>query len=213
MNTDLISGILPPDFFEAVECVEGKAILKVDLEKGVKIAVCDFNDMNLPEEWKILDILKETENVYTCLLKTHYASPGLKAKQLLDEKDYASFRALFESDVILDLPFILSKEKTVVTFSADYKYMRKLLENINLMGDMKSISIQPAAFAEHSVLSCLTERQKEVITAAEKSGYYDVPRKTSTKELSKKLGISRATTIEHLRKAEQRIISSILEGY
>ena len=221
MRTDLLTGLVPPHFFDVVERIEAKAILRIDIEQGVKIAVCDITvrdgstlkDVVLPDEWKILDILTESDNTYTCLLKTEYTKDNVKAHQFFDEQEYSNLRKFFESDIIFDLPFVVSKEKIVVTFAASHETMRVLLKKINLVGDIENISLQPASFSDSSVLSCLTERQKEVITTAKESGYYDVPRKTTTEELSKRLGISTATTLEHLRKAENRIISSVLAGY
>jgi predicted DNA binding protein len=221
VTADVISNLLPPGFFDVMETIEGKAILKLDIEKGVKIAVCGFavkdgftlEDVTFPPEWTILDVLKKHNSTHTCLLKTDYNQGGVKVRQLFDEENYLNLRDLLGLDIILDLPFILSEEKMVVTFTADNRAIKKLLEKVNLLGTIEHISFQPATFSEYTLLSCLTERQKQVITTAKKSGYYDVPRKTSTEELSEKLGISRATTIEHLRKAEHRIISSILAGY
>lgn len=221
VHTDILSTLVPPNFFAVVEYIETKAILRINITQGVKIAVCDFkikerftfDDVNLPEEWKILDILKETDHIYTCLLKTHYTSDSAKAINFFEEKEYANLRKFFESDIIFDLPFILSEGKVVMTFTAENEAIKGLLKKINLIGTIENISFQPATFSEQNLLSCLTERQKEVITAAKKSGYYDVPRKITTEELSKNLGISTATTLEHLRKAEQRIISNILAGY
>jgi DNA-binding CsgD family transcriptional regulator len=220
MDTTLIRKIVPPHFFEILEYMEGKAILKIDIEKGVKIAVCDLkvrdgftlDNIEIPDEWKILDVLKENNNIYTCLLKTEYKK-GLKVKQLFSEEYYEGIRQLFGLDIIFDLPFMLTEEKAVVSFVVNNEIMKQFMKAMSQWGNIMNISFQPPTFSDYSVLSCLTERQKEVITTAKESGYYEVPRRTSSKELSQKLGISRATTIEHLRKAEHRLISSILAGY
>lgn len=220
MDTDLILKIVPHNFFETLEYMEGKALLKIDIEKGIKIAVCDIKmkdrftleDLHFPDEWTILDVLKETNNIYTCLLKTEYRG-GTKFQQLYGKRALKKVRQLLGFDIIFDLPFILTEEKVVVAFIVKNEIIKKFLKMASLWGGVKNISFQPATFSEYNILSCLTERQKEIITAAKKSGYYDVPRKISTEELSKKLGISTATILEHLRKAENRIISSILAGY
>lgn len=220
IDTDLISKIVPHNFFETLEYMEGKALLKIDIEKGVKIAVCDIKmkngftleDLHFPDEWTILDVLKETNSIYTCLLKTEYRG-GIKFQQLYGKRALKKVRQLLGFDIIFDLPFILTEEKVVVTFIVKNEIIKKFLKIVSLWGGIKNISFQPATFSEYNILSCLTERQKEIITTAKKSGYYDVPRKISTEELSKKLGISTATILEHLRKAENRIISSILAGY
>lgn len=220
MKTDLLDELVPLDFFDRVEYIEGKAILRISIEAGVKIAVCDIKmksgftleDARFPDEWTILDVLGETDNTYTCLLKTEYKE-GIKFKQLYSEEYFEQIQQLFGFDIVFDLPVILSKEKLVFAFVVNNEIMKTFLDVIGQLGEIKNVSFQPAAFSDSSILSCLTERQKEVIQTAKKNGYYDVPRKISTEELSKRLGISAATTIEHLRKAEHRIISSILAGY
>jgi predicted DNA binding protein len=220
MDADLISNLVPPTFFETLEYIEGKALLRIDIEKGVKIAVCDIkpkngftlNDIPFPDEWKILDIMKEHDNIYTCLLKTEYTG-GLRFQQLYGKTAYKSIRNLLGLDIIFDLPFLLTEEKVVISFVVNNEIIRVFLKMISLLGGIKNVSFQPASFSDSNILSCLTERQKEIITVAQKSGYYDVPRKVSTEELSEKLGISTATILEHLRKAEHRIISTILAGY
>ncbi len=41
-------------------------------------------------------------------------------------------------------------------------------------------------------------------------GYYDVPRRISSDELSRHLKVDKSTLVEHLRKAERKIIGSII---
>lgn len=55
----------------------------------------------------------------------------------------------------------------------------------------------------------LSERQREVFKLARERGYYEWPREVSAKELADELGVSKATTLEHLRKAEAKIMNSL----
>ena len=221
MKTDVVSELVPSHFFEIVDYIEVKAILRIDVEQGVKIAACDvktksgftLDDVPLPAEWKIIDVLKETDKVFTCVIKTEYKQDSTKIRQLFDIGEYANLRQLFGSDIIFELPFNVSEGRVVMTFVADNETIKKLLKKIRLVGTVENISFQHATFSDYNVLSCLTERQKEVITTAKESGYYEVPRRISTEELSQKLGISTATVLEHLRKAEHRIMSHILAGH
>lgn len=55
--------------------------------------------------------------------------------------------------------------------------------------------------------SPLTDRQRDVVTEALARGYYEWPRQINNETLADELDISRATLHEHLRKAEQRLVS------
>lgn len=59
--------------------------------------------------------------------------------------------------------------------------------------------------------SQLTDRQFEVIECALNNGYFEWPREISSEELAEELGINRATALEHLRKAESKLLSNALE--
>lgn len=209
LEPEKIPRYLPEDYFEKIEYGEAKAILRLDFEKGVKIVIADIKmkegfklkDLSLPEGSVILDVLKEDNNKYTCLIKVIYKKKLMKIFKL------------FDFDVIYTLPAFVSKEKIVFSFISDNDNLKKLLKVIKIFGVVKNIHFQKVDFPEYDVLSSLTEKQKEVLVAAKRNGYYDIPRKVTTEELSKKLGISKATAVEHLRKAEKRMVSFILAGY
>ena len=55
----------------------------------------------------------------------------------------------------------------------------------------------------------LSERQREVFELARERGYYEWPREVSATELAEELGVTKATTLEHLRKAESKVIGSL----
>ncbi|WP_336037022.1 helix-turn-helix domain-containing protein [Halobacterium yunchengense] len=57
-------------------------------------------------------------------------------------------------------------------------------------------------------VSRLTRSQREVYDLARERGYYEWPRETSTRELADELDISKTTLLEHLRKAESKLLDS-----
>jgi predicted DNA binding protein len=52
----------------------------------------------------------------------------------------------------------------------------------------------------------LTTTQREVFDLARREGYYEWPRGTSTRELAEQRGVSKTTLLEHLRKAESKLL-------
>jgi predicted DNA binding protein len=56
----------------------------------------------------------------------------------------------------------------------------------------------------------LTERQRETMVLAIESGYYDIPRTTTTKELAEQFGISDQAVTERLRRAIRALAGSTL---
>lgn len=57
----------------------------------------------------------------------------------------------------------------------------------------------------------LTDRQREVVEAALREGYFEWPRRIDSEELADRLGITRATCLEHLRKAEETLLRDALD--
>ena len=66
-------------------------------------------------------------------------------------------------------------------------------------------------FDLQSAKELLTDKQRETFEKACDHGYYEVPKKTSIKELAEKLGISPPTVAEHLRKAEAKLFPMFLK--
>jgi hypothetical protein len=59
----------------------------------------------------------------------------------------------------------------------------------------------------------LTDRQRLALRTAHEAGYFDTPRRTSTRELGTRLGISAASVSELLRRAQRRLVEhTVLTG-
>ena len=110
-------------------------------------------------------------------------------------------------------PDFLDVDRMKVEMIGKGDKIKKLLHYTNKWGDnsfkilgLTSIDTKGGA----SLLSKLTPRQRQMLLTAYALGYYDVPRRISSDELSRHLKVDKSTIVEHLRKAERKIIGSII---
>jgi predicted DNA binding protein len=61
-------------------------------------------------------------------------------------------------------------------------------------------------------MPALTEKQKNTIIKAYENGYYKYPKKTNIDRIAKQIKSSPSTIQEHLRKAEEKLLSYMLEN-
>jgi predicted DNA binding protein len=54
----------------------------------------------------------------------------------------------------------------------------------------------------------LTERQMKTLRTAVEMGYFDTPRRASVKDVARRLNVSASTAVEHLRKAEKKVLEN-----
>jgi predicted DNA binding protein len=104
---------------------------------------------------------------------------------------------------------------TVIAF--DEGDVRDLLQDLEADRDIEVLS--KTAITEqripHSMLApvdqlfeAVTERQMAALRLALESGYYEQPRKTSLRELADRTSVARSTYEEHLRKAENKLLTN-----
>ena len=201
---------LPLDKIESLEMLE---MLRIDLERGIKMVLASIvmkegytiDDVMKGKNSPILAILQSQGSKYLCIARSQAQARDLKIFKPLAKK--------FDLNVIWATPTYYKGSKVVCSVIGDEKNLQRFVRSIQLIGSIETISFQKATYEEHTILSCLTDKQREVIIAAKNSGYYEYPRQINSDQLSQKIGISKATTIEHLRKAEGRIMATILTGY
>ncbi len=73
-----------------------------------------------------------------------------------------------------------------------------------------SISVLPTSVWTNVIFGDLTTKQSEALLSAYRRGYYSSPRQTTTEEIAASMGIGRTTYEEHLRKAENRIVATLI---
>ncbi|QZX98552.1 helix-turn-helix domain-containing protein [Halobaculum rubrum] len=104
---------------------------------------------------------------------------------------------------------------TVIAF--DEGDVRALLRDLEADRDIEVLSKTSIAEQEipHSMLAPVdrlfedvTERQLAALRLALESGYYEQPRKTSLRDLADMTAVARSTYEEHLRKAENKLLTN-----
>jgi predicted DNA binding protein len=208
LDTRSVTAFGPEGFFENIERIEGRQLVRFDPKEGVKVAIADFvmrpghkpSEIPWPKGARIVDVIGQDGDRYTCILK------------VIAEGWMLKLTALFDLDVIYLPNMYADRESIVFSFVSDDDRLRKLVATVKLLGVVKDVHMSEFALPDTGALSELTEKQREVITKARQLGYYDVPRRATTKQVAEALGISKATAVEHIRKAERRLIEHVLSG-
>ncbi len=98
------------------------------------------------------------------------------------------------------------------TFVGDQRQLREILGRADARRiKYRIVSLTEAEFGS-SPLDRLTDTQRSVLTTAYRRGFYDVPRRISSRRLGQALGVEAGTVVEHLRKAEKRLLDALLES-
>lgn len=84
--------------------------------------------------------------------------------------------------------------------------LRRIVRDLRTIGQVRLGKLTPY---EEPVTS-LSPRQEEVLQAALDAGYFDWPREIDAKSLAGRLGIAHSTLLEHLRKAEKKLLKDAL---
>jgi predicted DNA binding protein len=72
------------------------------------------------------------------------------------------------------------------------------------------LSALPSSVWTNVLFGDLTEKQSAALLTAHRFGYYTSPRAITTEHIAQSLGVGRTTYEEHLRKAENRVISALI---
>ena len=198
---------------DKVASIDALEILKVDFERGYKLVLIrvdmkegyTFDDFRLGGKSEILYVLENKGISFIALVR------GEPPRYLLSK--FKNLGEKFDMDVIWDTPTRMNQDEVVFSVIGEEAQLKKIVTYMKLIGTVEQISFTSSFLDGLDMLSFLTEKQRHVMIAAKKHGYYEYPRKINSEQLSKRVGISKATTVEHLRKAEQRIMNHYLAGY
>jgi predicted DNA binding protein len=183
---------LKMDYREGI-CIE---IMELILKEGVSI-----HDIRTVGNMEILSILKSIDSKHTCLIR--YTEPE-ETKGQFQESDLG---------LVHTIPTIISPEKFTLSMMGERKNLADFVEMMRNVGTIRKMSFRRAAYQNTDILAVLTDKQREVMVAAFQNGYYDYPKKISSRQLCQKVNVSKPTLLQHMRKAEGRILNEIMTGY
>ncbi len=196
-----------------VDKIEAKSLLKIDYQKGEKIAIVEFtmksgytlDDIPFPPFARILKVFTQHENQFLVLIQIHYDYATLSTI-------HSNFSPFGIEEIFYETPAYLEGNRLVFSILGEEKALSSFLTLVKkVVGDLTVLRIQDHTYNDESILSGLTERQKAILIKAKQSGYYEIPRKITTMELAREFGVSKAAILEHLRKAEGKIMTRVIQ--
>lgn len=109
---------------------------------------------------------------------------------------------------------ILRRQNVITATHREYSVLffrrtdlKAMIEDFRAIGDVTLGKV--SEFNESTAK--LTDRQFEAIECALSEGYFEWPREVDSEAIAEKLGVSRATFLEHLRKAESKLLTEAIE--
>ena len=217
INFSTLDGILPLSVFthilSLVDKIEAKSFLNIDYQKGEKAIVVEFTmkhgfvlkDIPFPPFAKILNVISHHENQFLVLLQIRYEPAMLGKIQ-------SSFSPFGIEEIFYETPAYLEGNRLVFSILGEKKALSSFLTSFKkIVGDLIVLQIQDYTYNDEGILSELTDRQKEILIKAKQLGFYEIPRKITTLELAEEFGISKTAILEHLRKAEGKIMMRVIQ--
>lgn len=195
--------------FEDIRSYEVLEMLKVDHARGMCVDLIvvelkehlSIDDLVSIGRMEILSVLRSECNRHTCLVKYIEHEEGREA-----------FKE-FDLDLIFVPPTKVSEDRYVTTCIGTHENLNRYVELMREhVGRIEGISVKQAMYERGDLLSVLTDKQRKVLVTAHQYGYYKYPRRIDSAKLAEKVDISKPTLVQHLRKAEGRIMDEILAG-
>ena len=145
-----------------------------------------------------LIVLRGEGREFTCLAEGTFSDDITRFLTTYGSKfDYP---VVFENDCLMFS--MIGNPEDFHTFVSDAREQGWGLEILSVCEYNPSIS---------GIFDVLTPRQKEILLESYRRGFFDHPRRINAGELAERMGMHKTTLLEHIHKAESRLIGHILE--
>lgn len=163
------------------------------------------------------EVVAETPDEIVDAMESH---PAIRSHRVLESEPGRALTKyetpqtdLYEFAEASALPIEFPVEATNGWYRFDLTGTREELDELR-----ETLEASPRPYELESLVtrtepeSLVTDRQREVLEAAVREGYFAVPRECTLAELSDSLGVDKSTTSEVLRRAEGRLVKWFLAG-
>ena len=194
--------------------------IKISLWCNWSIDIVVVDSDNLNQKNTFIEHLEEFIGKYMLLASSSESSPFIIRPCNCPSSAISTILPEYDSFHIS--PIVYEKNKEVLHVMLASESTEKFFVKIRCLSYVESVNLKylnPHKFPEkpfpiyvpiNNLLLNLTDKQYEILLEAYNKGYYELPRQSTTEDLSKKFDISRRAFEDHLRKAERNIFNIIM---
>ncbi|HNX16773.1 MAG TPA: helix-turn-helix domain-containing protein [Methanoregula sp.] len=144
-----------------------------------------------------LIVLQHTGREYTCLVKGTFS------------EDITKFVRTYGSKI--EHPIVFENDSLTFSMAGEPEDLNTFVKDAADKGwGLEVLSVSEYNPHVSGIMDVLTPRQKEIMLESYRLGFFDHPRRINAGELAEKMGMHKTTLLEHIRKAEKRLIGHIL---
>lgn len=177
-------------------CQEEIGVLLYQL-RGEPIALDD--DLSQRSDVVLYDTISTQDGRFQLYLHVRISERGILSDCILDH------------GLVIDPPVVFSgRDRLRLTVIGTPKMIQRAMGQLPSEITFSVERLGQYENDEWSIVSSLTDRQREVVETAFRMGYYEIPRQTTHQDIAAALDLSGSTIDEHLQKAECKIMEQIL---
>jgi hypothetical protein len=144
-----------------------------------------------------LIVLKAEGREYTCLVKGTFSD------------DISRFVRAYGSH--MEHPIVFQNDCLTFNMVGDPEDFHRFVSDAREKGwELEILSVCDYSPHITDIFNVLTPRQKKILLESYRHGYFDHPRRINAAELAERMGMHKTTLLEHIHKAEKRLIGHIL---
>ncbi len=144
-----------------------------------------------------LIVLKKEGRDYTCLVKGSFSD------------DITRFVQAYGSR--MEHPIVFQDDCLTFSMVGDPEDFHTFVSDAAEKGwGLEILSVSDYDPHVTGIFDILTPRQKTILLESYRQGFFEHPRKINASELAEKMGMHKTTLLEHIHKAEKRLIGHIL---